>query len=212
VAVSFDWIAPHYCWLETLVFGRQLQAARMAFVKEMREPDRVLVVGEGDGRFLAEFVRAHPRSGVDCIDASGRMIELARQRVGTASVNFVQGDVREVELPVATYDLVVTHFFLDCLSEQSLFLVIAKLARSAKPDARWLIADFCEPERNGRRMGPRFLIALMYFFFRVVSGIEARRLIDYRPFLRVEGFSLVRTILSPNKMVRSEVWGRGSSG
>ena len=61
-------------------------------------------------------------------------------------------------------------------------------------------------------MGPRFLIALMYFFFRVVSGIEARRLIDYRPFLRVEGFSLVRTILSPNKMVRSEVWGRGSSG
>ena len=210
--MSFDRIAPHYRWLETLVFGRQLQAARMAFVKEMREPDRVLVAGEGDGRFLAEFVRAHPRSGVDCIDASGRMIELARQRVGTASVNFVQRDVREVELPVATYDLVVTHFFLDCLNEQSLFLVIAKLARSAKRDARWLIADFCEPERNGRHMGPRFLIALMYFFFRVVSGIEARRLIDYRPLLRAEGFSLVRTILSPNKMVRSEVWGRGSSG
>ena len=210
--MSFDRIAPHYRWLETLVFGQQLQAARMAFVKEMREPDRVLVVGEGDGRFLAEFGKVYPHSGVDCIDASGRMIELARQRVGTASVNFVQGDVREVELPVATYDLVVTHFFLDCLNEQSLFLVSAKLARSAKRDARWLIADFCETERNGRHMGSRFLIALMYFFFRVVSGIEARRLIDYRPFLRAEGFSLVRTILSPNKMVRSEVWGRGSSG
>ncbi|HEX4665062.1 MAG TPA: class I SAM-dependent methyltransferase, partial [Chthoniobacterales bacterium] len=96
--MSFDRVAPHYRWLETLVFGRQLQAARMAFVKEIEAPRRVLVLGEGDGRFLAEFVRLHPRSVVDCVEASERMIELAQRRVGEANVRFIRGDVREMEL------------------------------------------------------------------------------------------------------------------
>jgi ubiquinone/menaquinone biosynthesis C-methylase UbiE len=206
--VNFDRVAPYYRWLETLVFGRRLQEARVAFLGEIGKPRRVFVVGEGNGRFLSEFVTAHPGATVDCVEASGRMIELARRRVGNASVHFIHGDVREIELQPDTYDLLVTHFFLDCFDEQSLAVVVAKLARSAAPNAEWLIADFCEPADNGRHMGPRLLIAFMYFFFRVVSGIEARRLVDYRPFLETAGFRLMETALPSDKMIRSEHWER----
>jgi ubiquinone/menaquinone biosynthesis C-methylase UbiE len=208
--VSFDRVAPHYRWLETIVFGQQLQAARIAFLNEIESPQRVLVVGEGNGRFLAEFARAHPAAEIDCVEASGRMIELARRRVRDTSVHFIHGDVSEVELPAATYDLIVTHFFLDCFEEEALSFVITKLANSAAPHAQWLIADFCLPEKNWRHLCGRFLIALMYSFFRVVSGIEARHLVDYRPFLQAEGFSLTSDTLSPNDMIRSEVWRRST--
>jgi ubiquinone/menaquinone biosynthesis C-methylase UbiE len=206
--VNFDRVAPYYRWLETLVFGRRLQEARVAFLGDIKKPRRVLVVGEGNGRFLSEFVMAHPDAAVDCVEASGRMIELARRRVGTASVHFIHGDIREVELQPDTYDLLVTHFFLDCFDEQSLAAVVAKLSRPAAPNAQWLIADFCEPAGDWRHMGRRFLIAFMYFFFRLVSAIEARHLVDYRPFLETAGFHLMETALPSDKMIRSERWER----
>ncbi len=208
--MSFDRVAPHYRWLETLVFGSQLQEARVAFVQKIESPQRVLVVGEGNGRFLAEFVRVHPAAEIDCVEASGRMIDLARLRVGTARVRFIQGDVRKVELPAATYDLIVTHFFLDCFERRGALCSSSRSwPISAAPNAHWLIADFCLPEKTWRRLRERFLIALMYFFFRVVSGSKAassRRL----PAVS-SGPSVFRSpgaTLSPNEMIHSEFWRR----
>jgi len=207
--VSFDRVAPHYRWLETLVFGNQLQQARVEFMREIGSPRRVLIVGEGNGRFLAEFVRLHPAATVDCIEASGRMIELARRTLNQqACVNFIQTDIKEAELVPRSYDLIVTHFFLDCFEEETLPMVIAKLASSATSDAQWLVADFSEPSKNWRRLPARFLISLMYFFFRLAAGIEARQLVDYRPLLRAEGFILAEAIQSPNEMIHSERWRR----
>jgi ubiquinone/menaquinone biosynthesis C-methylase UbiE len=206
--VNFDRVAPHYRWLETLVFGDQLQRARTAFLRQIRPPRHVLVVGEGNGRFLAEFVKAHPDAAVDCVEASARMIALARERLGKAAVRFQCADIREAQLPDAIYDLIVTHFFLDCFDDATLGDVIAKLARSATGKAQWLIADFSPPARGWRRLRARSLIALMYWFFRAVAGLEARFLVDYRPSLSRQGFVLREEIISPNQMIRSELWQR----
>lgn len=207
--MNFDRIAPHYRWLETLVFGNQLQRSRIAFVREIESPRRVLVVGEGDGRFLAEFVRAHPDAAVDCVDASARMIELARARLGDRPlVNFICADLRRVLLEASYYDLVVTDFFLDCFAEEALTAVIAKLANSAAPNAQWLVADFHEPSNGRRHLAARVLVASMYFFFRVIAGIEARCLVDYHPLLQAQGFTLEKAAFPPNETIRSERWRR----
>jgi ubiquinone/menaquinone biosynthesis C-methylase UbiE len=206
--VNFDRVAPYYRELEILVFGRQLQEARIAFVRQISPPVRVLIAGEGNGRFLAEFVRQFPGTEITCVEASARMIVLARKGLEAGRVNFVQEDIREVTIPAAQYDLIVTHFLLDCFGAETLERLIRKLAAAATPKAQWLIADFCEPAGGWSRFRARFLIAIMYFFFRTVARIEAKRLVNYRPWLRECGFALTREILMPNEMIRSELWER----
>jgi ubiquinone/menaquinone biosynthesis C-methylase UbiE len=208
--VSFDRVAPHYRWLETIVFGNQLQQARVALVREIGQPRRVLVVGEGDGRFLAEFVRAHPGAAVDCIEASGRMIELARQRVNVAQVHFRHANLSDVMLPEKLYDLVVTHFFLDCLAGDALREVVRKLAGAATADAAWLLADFRLPNSGWRRFHARLGIGAMYLFFRLTSALETRQLDDPSLFLRGSGFECTRERRSRFGMIKSELWRRAA--
>ena len=207
--MNFDSLAASYRWLETIVFGDQLQQARVAFLGKIESPGRVLIVGEGNGRFLAELVRCYPEANVDCVEGSARMIELAQRTVGPARVNFIEADIGAVVLARNSYDLIVTHFFLDCFSEKTLSSVIGRLADAAKQDTLWLVADFWYPTRVWRIWWARVLIGFMYFFFRMVAGIEARRLVDYRPSLRAHGFECTDEMISPNEMVRSELWQRG---
>lgn len=206
--MNFDRVAPHYRWLETIVFGNQLQRARVAFLKEIETPRRVLMVGEGNGRFLAEFVRAYPAAAVDCIEASAGMIALARKRAKDAQVRFIHSDLSEIDLQAAHYDLIVTHFFLDCFDQETLPFVLGKLAGAATLDARWLVADFHPLLHGWRRWRAQALIVIMYLFFRVGTGIEARRLVDYHLLLELHGFARSREFLAPNEMIRSELWKR----
>lgn len=207
--MNFDRIAPHYRWLEMVAFGGQLQQARVTFLGEIETPRRVLVVGEGDGRFLAEFVRVHPDAAVDCIESSVKMIALARRR-GAKAVRFVLEDVRQAALPVGHYDLVVTHFVLDCFGRDDLRLVIAKLARAATEDASWLLADFREPVGGWARPHAKLWLRLMHTFFRITSGLEADQLIDPSQFLAEKGFARKARRLSRFEMITSEWWRRSA--
>ncbi len=208
--MNFDRVAPHYRWLETLAFGNQLQEARTAFVREIPSPRRVLILGEGNGRFVAEFVRAHPAAAVDCIEASERMIELAQQRVNAPQVHFIHANVRDTPLEAGTYDLIVTHFFLDCFADAALCEVVEKLAAAATMDASWLLADFRLPNSGWRRFHASLWIWAMYLFFRLTSEVQTQRLDDPSPCLRESGFECVRQQRSRFGMIKSELWRRNA--
>src|ERR1019366_5450931 len=54
--VNCDRIAGCYRWLEYAGFGRALEHRREAFLSEVAEARRVLVLGDGDGRALAALL------------------------------------------------------------------------------------------------------------------------------------------------------------
>ena len=212
--MSFDAIAPWYRTLEWIAFGDALQRCRVACLGEIAAPQRALVVGEGNGRFLCELLRLHPGVEVDCIDASERMLQLARKRVEGElgdrgeRVRFLHQDITSWSLPQHQYDLVVTHFVLDCFPEAALAEITKKLALAVTADANWLLADFCVPHKGMARLRARGWLTAMYLFFRLTAGIDAGQLIDATPFMRAEGFALALRHLFRNGMLKSEVWCR----
>jgi ubiquinone/menaquinone biosynthesis C-methylase UbiE len=212
--VSFDAVAPWYRTLETIAFGDALQRCRVACLGEIRSPQHTLIVGEGDGRFLCELLRRYPDVQVDCVDASERMLELARRRIvseqpdRTDQVHFLHRDITAWTPPEDCYDLIVTHFFLDCFPKAELASVIKKLASAAKPDATWLLADFRVPAGGLTRFRARAWLAVMYWFFRLAARIKANELIEPTEFLEAAGFVLSRQHLLRGGILKSELWRR----
>jgi SAM-dependent methyltransferase len=195
--VNCDRIARAYRWLEYAGFGPALECRRKAFLREVAAARRVLALGDGDGRALSALLAAAPHASIDYLDASARMLEMARARAGAERVSFRRDDARTTPLPTAEYDVIVTHFFLDCFDENDLEPLIVRIARAARPEALWLVSEF-------RGNGP--LVRTLYFFFRVVTGLRTRRLVDHRPLLERHGFRLARHETAWRGLLASELW------
>src|SRR5579864_4929172 len=80
--MSFDVLAPHYRWMEVVLAGEKLQRCCTAFLERISGARNVLILGEGNGRFLVECRRKIPKAHIVCVDASARMLTLAQRRLG----------------------------------------------------------------------------------------------------------------------------------
>jgi SAM-dependent methyltransferase len=203
--LNCDFIAGSYRWLEYLAFGRALERHRFRFLADAAGARRALILGDGDGRFLGRFAAASEAS-IDYVDLSARMLELARGEVNKRGAggraNYHRGDALMFPLAPAAYDLIATHFFLDCLNERDLERLIERAARASEPGALWLISEFRRPSWAAP------LLAALYLFFRVTTGLTTNRLTDHRPLLRKHGFRLTREETSRLGLLASELWVR----
>ena len=212
--MNFDPLAPWYRTLETVAFGTALQRCRVALLDQVTTPRRALIVGEGNGRFLCELLRRHPGVEVDCVDASERMLRLARERVedvlgeGATNVQWLHHDITVWNPLEDCYDLVVTHFVLDCFAAPTLQAIVRKLARAATHEANWLVADFSIPESRIARLRAQVWLAVMYRFFRLTTGIEAKQLVDATPLMIQGGFVRARHRMLLSGILKSELWRR----
>lgn len=215
--MSFDRVAPHYCWLEAAAFGNALQRARVAWLADIANPVRALVVGEGNGRFLCQLLRMHPDIEVDCLDASVRMLQLARGRVrrevpdAEQRVRFWHEDLRAWLPEENAYNLVVTHFVLDCFTENEVAAIIGKMGRAVRTNASWLLADFALPARGMGRLHAQLWLRAMYGFFRATAHISGRELVDPSDLLRSHDFYLVGQTITRFGSIKSELWQHGAA-
>jgi SAM-dependent methyltransferase len=206
--MNCDAIARWYRWFEYLAFGRALERRRREYLDEAANARSVLVLGDGDGRFTAEFVDRNREAIVDSVDLSPRMLALAERRTADVShVHFWRGDARTIVLP-RKYDLIVSHFFLDCFVSRDLELLVARVSDAAYPEARWLVSEFCLPGGGIRRFAAGLLIKTMYWFFRIATGLKANRLPNYSAALTRHGFRRVRHMSAGGGLLVSELWER----
>jgi ubiquinone/menaquinone biosynthesis C-methylase UbiE len=204
--VNCDPIARWYRGLEYIGFGKELERRRFALLKELADAHRVLVLGEGDGRFLARLAEQNRGASIDYLDLSARMLELARRRAGSDQITYHQGDALTFPLPVGEYDLVVTNFFLDCFKESDAAKVVDRVAAAARPGARWLIAEFRQPERGWQAVWASAWLRMLYLFFRVTTGLETRQLVDHHSLLRKHSFRIERAEAAFFGLLASELW------
>jgi SAM-dependent methyltransferase len=190
--VNCDRIALWYRWLEYAAFGGALRRRRVAFLFDLGIPKNVLVLGDGDGRFLQVFTALYPQARVDAVDSSAQMIELARFRAPAAT--FHLADAREFDFE-KEYDLAAAHFFFDCFEAAELSRMLARIQTRS-----WLISEF----RRTSWSSP--VLRGLYLFFRTVTGLRTSVLPDHRPMLEKLGFHLEKEQKSLAALLASELW------
>ncbi|HET6407250.1 MAG TPA: class I SAM-dependent methyltransferase [Chthoniobacteraceae bacterium] len=207
--MNFDTVAPNYDRLER-GFSRGLMArARAAHLQSIDHCDNALLLGEGPGRFLPLVLRAFPAALVTCIDSSAKMLTIAEGRIREADrlrVTFTHADIRTWKCSSPRFDLIATHFFLDCFEESDLRFIISTISDMAAPGANWLISDFNIPSKGFARWRAVVVIATLYRFFRFTTGLSARRLVSPEPWLQRCAFRLSRRTEFDRGLLRSDWW------
>jgi ubiquinone/menaquinone biosynthesis C-methylase UbiE len=207
---NFNSIARPYRWLEYFTLGRALERCRLHYLPRLLDRRHALVLGDGDGRFLARLIAVNPTLRAIAVDTSSTMLELLQRRCETA-VFSARTRLRTCNYSALEHatssktDLVVAHFFFDCLTQSELDTLIVRIAKHVRPGALWLISDFRIPS-GPMRLPARILVRSLYLAFRVLTGLRTTRLPDHATPLTQAGLTRIAHHHSLAGLLTTELW------
>jgi ubiquinone/menaquinone biosynthesis C-methylase UbiE len=103
---------------------------------------RLIDVGCGTGRFLAQIKSNWPRLQVTGIDLSPYYLAAARERLGSWSrVSLVEGAAERLPCPDGAFDLVTSVFLLHELPRSVRHAALAEMARVLRPGGLLVLVD-----------------------------------------------------------------------
>ena len=209
---NFNRLASLYRWMEFATFGPFLCRARCAYLAQTTTARNALILGDGDGRFTARLLQTNPEIQIDAVDASSAMLATLLRRAGPNAVRVRthQADARTFLPPNPPYDLIVTHFFLDCLTSSEIASLAATLSTVASPNALWIVSEFAIPRSLFGRAVAAPIVAALYRAFSLLTGLTLRALPDHRTALHQAGFALKSQRPHLAGLLTSELWSADS--
>jgi ubiquinone/menaquinone biosynthesis C-methylase UbiE len=206
---TFDLVASFYPLLEQIVFGSKLSRARRIFISRVTEGSKILLIGEGNGRFLFEVVKQTTSASITVVDSSARMLAAASGRIATVDcssrIEFVHADILEWRSATGCYDRIVTHFVLDLFAPDRIRRLIEKISQLAMEDCLWINVDFTSGTQS---LPQKFLMWAQYRFFRIFTGIEASRLSEAGPWIRNANWKIMETRLLDSGLISASLLSR----
>jgi hypothetical protein len=204
---NFDHVARIYRFAEYLSLGPVLQRARNHFLAQIPPRHQALLLGDGDGRFLARLLARRPHLGALAVDTSAAMLHLLRHRCQPyiERIRTLQASALTITPPPDT-DLIVTHFFLDCLTQPELDTFTQTIAVHTAPGTLWLLSDFDLPSNPFLRPFAALYIRFLYFAFRILTGLRVTRLPDPQSALAAAGFTRLARHEFLCGLVYTEIW------
>jgi SAM-dependent methyltransferase len=211
---DFDPLAKVYRWLEYLSFGPMLERCRFHFLSSCGKARHALVLGDGDGRFTARLLAMNRTVQVDAIDSSPAMLAELRRRVLHSAPNAesrlrtVHADLRDFTPERCDYDLMASHFFLDCLTDDEVSAMVERILPHLSPNATWLISEFAIPAKGVRRAAARLLIRFLYFAFNKMTHLRVQQIPDYSLVMALHGFRRREQVRFLGGLLMTELWHR----
>lgn len=189
MARSFDKIAIIYDFLAWLVFGNTIKHAQSELLQVIPPGSRILIIGGGSGWVLDELSMVHGTGlRITYIDSSPKMISKAKKRyIAQNRVKFVTESAKTALLK-DTYDVVITPFFFDMFGTYNAQQIFEKIHRHINENTLWLYSDFTNTEQN--TIFQHMLLKVMYVFFRLTCGIEAKKMPDMDRIFNKYGYRL----------------------
>jgi hypothetical protein len=205
---NFDRLAGAYLWLERLTFGNLLWKCRCAHIEELRACRTALVIGDGDGRFTARLLEMNPLIRVDAVDSSRAMLQALIRRAGVNAdrVRVHHVDARILTPPRSHFDLVVTHFFFDCLTTDEVSCLANRLRPAIDRTSLWVVSDFAIPPGWFGLMIARPLVTGLYLAFAILARTRVFSLPDHNRALVAAGLTLRSTKELARGLLSSEIW------
>jgi hypothetical protein len=108
--------------------------------------------------------------------------------------------------PTHTYDLIVSHFFLDCFFPHELEQLFDHLLPHARPGAQWVVSEFANPANPFAALLARGIVSLLYWSFGLLTGLRVRTLPGYAASMLRRGLVLTHHRGFLAGLLRSEVW------
>jgi SAM-dependent methyltransferase len=212
---DFNRLARPYRWLEYLTFGPSLWRCRIYFLPQLSRCRHALILGDGDGRFTARLLRTNPNIEITAVDASSRMIE-SLQQAATPHRNRLKTTVADIRAwrpadPSAQYDLIVTHFFLDCLTTEEVASLAHRLTPHLRPEAIWVVSEFAIPPTLFGHIIAAPLVGFLYRAFRLLANLRIQALPDYPHALATAGWHLQEQHTTLRGLLTSQLWKRQPS-
>ena len=203
---NYDAVAGSYDFLSRLIFGSAIKQSQLCLLPFITAQSTILIVGGGTGWILEELVKVHPEGlTITYIEASAKMIELTSKR------NIGRNKVSMICLPVETYiatqqfDVIITPYLFDNFTEQQAAQHFYKLHNLLKIQGQWLFADFYICPQTGK-WWQKVLLKMMYFFFREICNVQARRLIDMNTYFEHSNYKVKYVGFYYWKFIRCAAW------
>jgi hypothetical protein len=210
-APNFDRLARAYRWMEWLTFGPFLGLCRSNYLPRLNLCRHALVLGDGDGRFNARLMRENPSIRVHALDGSHAMLAALTQACGPNAARLTTQHVdlltwQPPPTPMPFYDLVVTHFFLDCLSGDEVLALARRIRPTLATGALWVISEFAVPKGWFGRLAAGMIVRALYLAFALLTGLRPRKLPDYASAMSAAGFMRVHRRPRLGGLLVSELW------
>jgi ubiquinone/menaquinone biosynthesis C-methylase UbiE len=178
---NYDRIATFYDILSRIIFFKSQTSAQRDQLKHILPKSKILIVGGGTGWILEELSKVHDSElDITYVEISTEMIQLARKRdVKKNKVIFIPVAIEGFE-SLDQYDAIQSAFLFDNFSCKKARQVFDQLEKYLKPGGLWLFCDFQYEKKQGKTW-KWLMLETMYLFFRLVSNVEAKELVNMDP-------------------------------
>ncbi|HET9088620.1 MAG TPA: class I SAM-dependent methyltransferase [Acidobacteriaceae bacterium] len=218
---NFDRLARAYRWMEYFSFGTMLERCRFRYLQDCGDRRRALILGDGDGRFTARLLTENADLYVEAVDCSPAMLAQLQRRVKRRSTQIsaelppsetrlrtICADIRDFSPQGNGYDLIVSHFFLDCLTHSDVEALMKRLLPKLGSDSKWIVSEFAIPRQGWQRRAAQLLVSGLYFAFRQMTHLQVKQLPDYAAVFFGYGFRCTGKSRTLWGLLSAEVWER----
>ncbi|MGV0922058.1 class I SAM-dependent methyltransferase [Empedobacter falsenii] len=170
--MNYNFIAPYYHSLSQLIFLNRQHQAHFVILKHLKENDKILWVGGGAGKFIAEIEKLNLKLDIDYVDFSSKMIDLAKKgKTSNLNMNFIVADIFDFETD-KKYDVVMTTFLFDHFKQPKAEELFNQLNSYLKIGGLWFYVDFVQNQKGWQKS----VTNVMLSFFRIVIGLDISQL------------------------------------
>lgn len=210
-------------WYDKLLFifsGKAIPESQTVLLDSLQthlssvSQKRVCVPGAGTGYFVEEISQRFPDWKIDYLDFSPGMISVARKRFTArklTNVSLIQANVK-TPLENGPYDVIFGNYILDLFTEDEVRAILRHWDAALDRSGFVYIADFSIDSDNPvvDRIR-RFILKLLYLFFRITSNISGKSLANYDIILRDVGYKRIKVSHSFFGILRTAIYGKFES-